>query len=72
MGLSVSEQLPVLHWKGESLSAKLGGGGGTIESSTQLSSPSYSGSWGKLGRAHSDGGIGEGEEGINSGGGGSG
>ncbi len=68
----MSEQLAALHWKEESLSAKLGGGGGMMESSTQLSSPSYSGSWGKLGRAHSEGGIGEGEGGMNTGGGGRG
>lgn len=37
-----SEQLPALHWNGPSLSAKLGGGGGTPVLFTQLSSPSYS------------------------------
>lgn len=40
----VSEQLPALHWNGLSLSAKVGGGGGTMAFFTQLSSPSYSGS----------------------------
>lgn len=40
----VSEELPVLHWKGLSLSAKVGGGGGMMVSFTQLSSPAYSGS----------------------------
>lgn len=42
--MCVSEQFAVLHWKGVSLSAKVNGGGGMTESSTQLSSPSYSGS----------------------------
>lgn len=40
----VSEQLVTLHWKGLSLSEKQGGGGGMMESFTQLLSSSYSGS----------------------------
>lgn len=40
----MSEELALLHLKGVSLSAKVGGGEGMIESSTQLSPPSYSGS----------------------------
>lgn len=68
----VSEQLPALHWKGLILSAKVGGGGGMMVFFTQLSSPSYSGSRGKLGKVHTEGGMGECDGGMKTGGGGMG
>lgn len=66
------EQLPALHWNGLSLSANVGGGGGTMAFFTQLSPPSYSGSCGKLGNAHTEGGMGECGGGMKTGGGGMG